>query len=134
VKKREQKKHFFIGDIVVFLTILILAVASFFAAANRQPDDRPVAVITHKGVEIQRIDLSKVTERIVIRIDGKYDELIIAESGRIRFLESNCPDKICVHTGWISKPGQVAVCLPEGVIIKITGSSGSDEEIDIYLR
>ena len=30
----------------------------------------------------------------------------------IRFLSSNCPDKVCVNTGFLREDLQVATCLP----------------------
>lgn len=39
---------------------------------------------------------------------------------RISFAESNCPDKICVKTGWVAAEGQTAVCLPNRVSIILT--------------
>ena len=52
------------------------------------------------------------------------------EDGRIRFEESGCPDKVCVHTGWLSRSGQTAACLPAGVILRVEGDTG-DEDADV---
>ncbi|NTV90004.1 MAG: NusG domain II-containing protein, partial [Clostridiales bacterium] len=41
---------------------------------------------------------------------------------------STCRDRICVGTGWLTKPGQSAVCLPNRVVVKIIGSN---QEYDI---
>ena len=30
----------------------------------------------------------------------------------IAFIASSCPDKICVHNGFLSMEGQTAICLP----------------------
>lgn len=48
------------------------------------------------------------------------------EDGRIRFVESGCPDKVCVHTGWLSRGGQTAACLPAGVILRVEGGPDAD--------
>lgn len=50
-----------------------------------------------------------------------YRAVVLVENGRIRFEESNCPDKTCVKTGWLDKPGDSAVCLPGRFMIKIEG-------------
>ena len=34
-------------------------------------------------------------------------------------LHSDCPDQICVNTGWLSESGQTAVCLPNRVTVTI---------------
>lgn len=122
------------GDFVVFLTILILAAVSFFLVSVKPSGGKLTAVVTQNGFELYRIGLDEVTDRIELEIGGTYQELLAAENGRIRFEKANCPDQICVNTGWISRPGQVAVCVPAGVIVKITGDGGKEEEVDIFLK
>ncbi len=134
VKKEKKAGRIFAGDIVVYLTILLLAAGSFFMINLKPSGGKLMAVITQDGTELRRIYLEEVTERLETEINGSYNEVIVAENGRIRFERADCPDKICVNTGWISRPGQVAVCVPAKVIIKITGDNGEEEETDIFLK
>ena len=55
--------------------------------------------------------------------------VIEAADGRIRFYSSGCPDQICVHSGWLSREGQSAACIPAGVALKITRGSGGDVDM-----
>ena len=67
-------------------------------------------------------------EDVVLQLDG---------DGSIRFIRSDCPDKICVKTGRIHLAGQSAACLPNGVIVKIVPADGwkeSDPDIVIGSR
>lgn len=41
--------------------------------------------------------------------------------GRVRFVDSPCVGRICVHAGWLSRSGQVAACLPNGIVIEVAG-------------
>lgn len=134
VKNGKKIKLFYMGDFVVFLTILILAAGSFFLINGKPSDGKLMAVVTQNGAELYRIDLEELTDRMEIEIGGSYNELIVAEKGKIRFERADCPDQICVNTGWISRPGQVAACVPAGVIVKITGFSDEEEETDIFLK
>jgi len=68
---------------------------------------------------MERIDLDAVTEPREIKLQGHYHETILVEKGRIRFKEADCPDKICVKTGWLQEPGDTAVCLPNRAVITI---------------
>jgi hypothetical protein len=43
------------------------------------------------------------------------------EDGAIAFLESDCPDQVCVHSGFLHRPGQWAACLPNRVSVTILG-------------
>lgn len=48
------------------------------------------------------------------------------QDGRVRMKESDCPDQICVQSGWISMPQQQIVCLPYRVVVKIAADSPAD--------
>ncbi|MBN2537457.1 NusG domain II-containing protein, partial [candidate division WOR-3 bacterium] len=36
--------------------------------------------------------------------------------------------KVCVRTGWISRPGQMIVCAPNRLSVEVTGDTGLDAE------
>ena len=44
-------------------------------------------------------------------------------AGKARVTDSPCRDKLCVHAGWLERPGDVAVCLPQRVIVEIRGAA-----------
>lgn len=119
------------GDFIILIIIISLALSSMVAFTQKDSDVLR-AIISKNGEILYNINLNEVKKRIEIRNEGKYNQLIVVENGRIRFEESDCPDKVCVRTGWISKPGQSAVCLPAGVIIKVVGEDNDD--IDIMMK
>ncbi|MBQ7584539.1 MAG: NusG domain II-containing protein [Lachnospiraceae bacterium] len=51
------------------------------------------------------------------------------KSGEARMTQADCPDKLCVHSRAISGVGESIVCLPNHVVLKITGD-GEDSGID----
>jgi len=119
------------GDLFIVLIVIIMIAVSFVGVSvfrGREDDGHKTALIIRDGKEIRRIDLDAVDEPIEITVDGDYNNTIIAEKGRIRFMEADCPDKVCVDTGWLYKTGDMAVCLPNKVMIKIEGKS---QDIDI---
>lgn len=107
--------------VVLTVICLILLAVTFLGRSEAQ------AVISVSGVEYERIDLKSSQDR-VIKIDGKLPVSIEVKQGKIRFLSSGCPDKLCVNTGWLYKPGQVAVCLPAQVSVRLIGAL---KQIDI---
>lgn len=119
-----------IGDLFLTGTILAAAfmVAAFFSATGAET---VTAVVIKDGQELKRINLDSLEKPISLEIEDEYYDRIVAEKGRIRFQDADCPDKVCISTGWISRPGQIAVCLPNRLILKI---EGSDSEIDTILR
>ena len=48
------------------------------------------------------------------------------KNGEIAFISSDCPDKVCVKTGWIGHNGEMAVCLPNRLSIKIIAEDDTD--------
>ncbi|MBA7545629.1 hypothetical protein ES705_37998 [subsurface metagenome] len=54
--------------------------------------------------------------------------LVVIEDGAVRVSSSPCPEKICVKSGPVNKPGRWIACLPNRVIIAITGMS--EQEFD----
>lgn len=115
------------GDIIFVVFILALALAGMAAinvVKNSSADKSLVAVVKQRDKIIERINLANVTEQRRIEVDGLYNESILVEKGRIRFEDADCPDRICVNTGWLEKVGDIAVCIPNQVMIRIEGSSG----------
>ena len=43
------------------------------------------------------------------------------KDGRARITESPCLHKVCVKMGWIRNAGKIAVCVPNQVVVRITG-------------
>ena len=41
--------------------------------------------------------------------------------GSVCFEESDCPDRLCVKKGKLSIAGEIAVCLPNGVVLQLEG-------------
>jgi len=57
------------------------------------------------------------------------DTIVVIKGGSARVEDSPCPDKLCVHMGAVSRPGQWIACLPNRVFVRVRGSS--DQSIDI---
>ncbi len=118
------------GDIILLLVIVIaMFSAIFFGKENAvslsnvngiKADNIGItAIIKRNDKVIRKINLTSLDKREVINISGLHKATIAAEKNRICFIESDCPDKVCVKTGWLSHPGDIAVCLPNKIIIKL---------------
>ena len=88
-----------------------------------------VVRIFQEGVQIERLDLSAVTEPYSFTVEsGLGINIISVEKGRIRISEANCPDGLCVRQGWISGGAMPIVCLPHQLIIQ--PDSDNTKELD----
>lgn len=85
------------------------------------------AEITKNGEILYSIDLDRVTEEYNIEIgdvDGDRN-VVTVRPGMICVSSADCPDKICVNTGWASKDHPYPiVCMPHGLVIRIVGANG----------
>ena len=52
-----------------------------------------------------------------------------AEAGRIRVLHSDCPSQDCVHTGWVSRSGGQIICLPNRLVVTVTGGAAEADAV-----
>lgn len=50
---------------------------------------------------------------------GKLPVTLEVSDGRVRFVNSRCPDHICEGYGWLSKEHDQAVCMPAGVVVSV---------------
>lgn len=61
-----------------------------------------------------------------IRVDGRDGiSLLKVENGRVRFVDSPCRNKVCIHGGWLSHSGDAAACLPNRVSIALSGKASA---------
>ncbi|MDQ2087146.1 NusG domain II-containing protein [Herbivorax sp. ANBcel31] len=119
------------GDIFIFGVILVIIIISsmgiYYYKSDKGDFDK-VAVIKQGDIEVERIFIDDLDELKELELFKEYNVTIHAENGRIKFYKSDCPNQVCVNSGWISKKGEMAVCLPYQIIIKI---EGADSGVDI---
>lgn len=105
------------------LIAVVLLSAGVLLWRKLNPKPAQIAKISQNGQLLEEIDLSQVKEPYSFVIEGENGALntVQVEPGRICISEASCPDQICVHQGWISDGSEPIVCLPNQVIIQITG-------------
>jgi len=110
------------GDFIMLILAGLVGIGLFlwrFFDRKAKPAGERVAIINRNGKEVARIDLDRVKETEYISFEDGIELTIEVEPGKIRFLESKCPDQICVYTGWLSEQGDTAACLPAKTIVTI---------------
>lgn len=113
------------GDFVLFALILLGACLIWVRFAMLQTD-RVYGEIWHGGECMERVALSDAYHE-VFTVQGDQTMCTIEVDGaRMRFVESQCYDHTCERTGWVSRVGDTAVCLPNRMMIKIVGADGGD--------
>ncbi|MFL0194298.1 NusG domain II-containing protein [Clostridium sp. WILCCON 0269] len=116
---------------LLIIALLVISTAGVFIYKSYIEGSSKIAVIKQNGTVIKTINLNSIkdNEEFIIKYDGNHFNKIRVEKGRISIIDADCPDKICVKTGWISNPGQNIVCLPHKLIISIEGKNSNYDDI-----
>lgn len=119
-----MKKLFTRRDLCLILALSLL-VAAFFLF--RPKSDTGTLRIEQDGILLQEIPLSTVTEPQIYPINTTPPaEITVTREGAC-FSSAQCPDQTCVHTGKISRPGELACCLPARLVIRIVANKTSPD-------
>jgi hypothetical protein len=116
------------GDKLLVVLILLISISSF-AYINRfafSGNEKYISVQVD-GEEIKKVLFDPQLEGHTIPVQTKYGyNLIELGDGKVRVIEADCPDKIDVKQGYVSRIGETIVCLPHRLVIEIKGSSPED--------
>jgi hypothetical protein len=117
-------------DIIITVIVLAIGAGGYLIYSHADgasgSTDRAEAEIYIGDELIDTVSLDDDQEFEVSR-DGSYN-LIEVSGGKIRVAEADCPDKTCVHTGAKGRAGDLIVCLPNRLQIKIKGGSADGPE------
>ncbi len=121
------------GDVVIAAATLVAAFTLWggSALAGRGTDghDLVALVRTADGAEFTRALPSDAAPADLPVVSGGHSYILRIEPGRIRVLEADCPDKVCVTTGWLSRPGQMAACVPGRLLVRVV--QADDPDVDV---
>lgn len=120
------------GDKVLIFVVVILTLLSLgFIKRQAFSNENKFISIQVNGKEIKKIIFDKkiVDKEIPIKSEYGFNLVEIGDE-RVRVIEADCPDKIDVKQGYISKIGETIICLPNRLVVEIKGVEKGDS-IDI---
>lgn len=109
------------GDILLSALVLIIAAVVWLAPPS--------------GTGVLVLILAKDTPETAYPLDtnatvkvmGPYGETVIAIDSGCAFIRSSpCPDRLCLKMGRIRRAGEVLVCVPNQVSVRISGECAQD--------
>ncbi len=120
-------------DLLIILILILSALLIYFIfyINNSNSDKNTAAEILINGKSEKIISLLEDKTFSIETIPNIKFEI---KDKKIRFMESDCPDKICVNTGFIGTSGQTAVCLPNTVSVKIIPLNNDKNNLDIIAQ
>lgn len=114
-------------DKLIFFVLVFGAVSAMlasqllFAAQNAS-----TVLVEIDGKEYGRYNLQeKNSQTLAIESKFGYNKIVIA-NGSVYVCESDCPDALEIKAGTIQKAGQMLVCLPNRLVVRIEGRRDVD--------
>lgn len=110
------------SDIILLGTILVffLCVLGFMGWKKSQPGSN-YAVLTLNGEFLEGFKLSQHQAHSIQDLQEEYGipGKLEFNEGAVRFIEVDCPDKICEMAGYVKNELDTAVCLPNRVALQV---------------
>ena len=107
-----------IGDWLVIAASIIAVIFMFQQFWSIEPANK---LKIRQGDKI--IGVYDLNQSRNLRIHGVLgDSLISIMQGKVRFKQSPCHNQYCVHQGWLSHSGQVAICIPNQISLQLLGA------------
>lgn len=127
MEKADKRPFFRRADFLIIVAILVVClVVIVIQWLGKTPLQIAKADVYKDGEIVMNIDLNKPAEIPFGNVK------FLVKDNKIKFLESDCPDKLCVNTGFIEHANDIAVCLPNKIYIKIEDNKiGVDSDYDL---
>lgn len=115
-----------VGDWLIIISSLVAVIFMFIQFWSFEQASK--LKIRQGDKIIGTYDLNQMKE---LRIHGALgDSLISISQGKVRFKQSPCNNQYCVHRGWLSSAGQVAICIPNQISLQLMGAKSSYDSLN----
>lgn len=113
--------------LITAIAILLIGVAGSLILLNL-PQTNTVQ-IRQDGKVVRTVNLAAAqNEEFTLRGHGGENTIEIRD-GHIRVKAADCPDKTCVHMGWLHNTAAPIVCLPHHLEISFTKPDGGADAV-----
>lgn len=107
------------GDWCVIVAGCVAVFLSFNLLWSHTPANR---LEVRQGSRVLGVyDLNQIKHLHVHGAQGNAE--IVIQQGKVRFKRSPCTNQYCVHQGWLSQAGQIAICLPNQISLELLGEA-----------
>ena len=113
-----MSKYFKKADLILLVIILALSAAGF-VFLRHSSDAQSKVEVTIDGQRYGIYALNQDSRQVVSSNYG-YNTIII-QDGQVWVEDADCANKDCMRFGKISKEGQIILCLPHKLAVRIVG-------------
>lgn len=129
--KNRHRKLFSVWDIAIIIIVILASVFALLSQLNREDDSHLACVVRVDGHVVHTVSLNEVTGTEYYHTDTDVKLTVAVTSAGVS-VKSTCPDKLCEHTGTITKGGQSIVCLPAHATVTL--ESSKLKKVDAVVR
>jgi hypothetical protein len=113
------------GDVCVMLILLVAAACAWLMM--RAPEG--VRVVAERDGRV--LFSAPLNVRREASLEGPLGPtVLLIEHGSVRIIASSCPQHFCQKQGAIARCGETLVCLPNRLVVRISGPSDADKTYD----
>ncbi len=130
--KSSVKRSFGRFDALAAAFVLVLAAVVFLLFYGGRSSGSLTATVTCDGETVGVYPLQTLSDELILtpeELDYPLTIHLTKDGAEVR--ESSCPTLDCQHTGKITKSGESIICLPNRLVIQLSGGSG--ETVDAAL-
>lgn len=110
------------ADLLLAAAVLLTAVGLLWYFSTGEAGKQVAVTVADRQY---RLSLSEDTVQDFAGQNG-HTVTVVIQNGTVRVSKATCPDKLCVHSGTLSRAGQTAACVPAGVVLRILGETEVD--------
>ncbi|MFT5697921.1 MAG: hypothetical protein ACI8ZB_000775 [Desulforhopalus sp.] len=115
-----------LGDLLS--AILIVGFGLYFLwAQNSVNKNATKALVSKGGVQISSFFLDE--DSIVDLKEFGVNMVLEVRDGRVRVASSDCKQQLCVRHGWIDRPREALLCLPNHITVELIGEDAGYDAI-----
>ena len=118
---KKQRNHKVTAVFIVALLCLVLIISLIAILCPAAGGTKFIADIYQDGDLLTSIPLDDVNAPYNFTVTGESGSVneIEIRSGSIGIISADCPDKLCIHQGFISNSKLPIVCLPNRLVIQL---------------
>lgn len=119
-----MKQRIGVHDILLWILLLCMMVVLFLVCFLFRGGEGEQVEISLQGKVYGIYDLSE--DRIIEVGNGTITNVVEIRQGKVYMTEADCPDRLCIRQGKISRDRETIVCLPNRVVVTVRSKQKTD--------